>query len=131
MELLIGIAARVVLLVAAWKLWRWSSGVAARVRWRRRISLLLFLWPMVLWGLGLVLPEAFQGPLGALGQVQAGIDWVLARLLGLTAEVGGLLGAALRPLCYAAVYGGLGFLIGWPLDRRSARRAEEEPPAKA
>lgn len=129
MELLVGLAVRIALVVVAWKVWRWSRSLSARVRWRRRISLVLFVAPLLVWLLGLVLPSEAQGALQAAGAVNAWIDRLLRALLGLTDQVGGLLGVALRPLAYAAVYFGLGLLIGWPLDRLTAKPGDEQKDA--
>lgn len=120
MELLVGLAVRVALVVVAWKVWRWSRSLSGRVRWRRRISLILFVAPLLVWLIGLALPSEAQGALQAVGLVNVWIDRLLQALLGLTEQVGGLLGVALRPLAYAAVYFGIGLLIGWPLDKLTA-----------
>lgn len=126
MELLVSLAVRIALLVAAWRLWRWARAVGARVRWRRRISLALFLLPIVAWTVELLLPAGAEGLVAPLRALDRGLDRLIAWLLGLTAEAPGLFGLALRPLVYAAVYGGIGLLIGWPLDRRGAEREEPE-----
>jgi EamA domain-containing membrane protein RarD len=129
MEFFVAVGVRLALLVVAWKLWRWSSQLSARVRWRRRISLGLFFAPLVIWLLGLILPTELQSALKAVAFLNAWIDDLLRMGLGLTTEVGGLLGVALRPLVYAVVYGGLGLLIGWPLDRMSAKPGDEHKKA--
>lgn len=126
MELLVSIAVRIALLVLAWKVWRWASTVGAKVRWRRRIALALFLLPLLVFAAEVVLPTEKEAVLAPLKAVDEKLDQLIAWLLGLTDEAPGLFGLALRPLVYAAVYGGIGLLIGWPLDRLSGKKPEEE-----
>lgn len=126
METIVKLLANVVVLVAAFKLWLWSrkQAKAGRTTWRRRVGLTFLLAPFLLTLLrALQLPDLLLMPLEAIAWVNRGIDHVLGSLIGLTKEhLSGMWAAAVRPLCYAVVYGSVGFLIGWPLDRWKARR---------
>lgn len=126
METIVGLLANVVMLVAALKVWLWArkQAKAGRTTWRRRVGLTFLLAPFLLTLLrALQLPDLLLLPLEAIAWVNRGIDHVLGSLIGLTKEhLSGLWATALRPLCYALVYGSLGVLIGWPLDRWKARR---------
>lgn len=129
LDLLIGGAVHVAILVAAWKLWRWSraQAKAGRMAWRRRVGLTLLLAPMLLGFLTWVgMPEAALLPLKAIDLMNQGIDRVLSFLITAAREhLPGPLALAVKPLCYAVVYGGLGVLIGWPLDRWKEKRDAE------
>ena len=126
MAMLLGIIANLVMLVLAFKVWRWSRKQAksGRTTWRRRVGLTFLLAPILLWVLeALSVPDVVLLPLRAIDRVNDGIDAALGALIGLTKEnLTGLWAAALKPLCYAVVYGSLGVLIGWPLDRWKAKR---------
>lgn len=114
-----------VALFLAFKVWRWSrrKASAGRTAWRRRVGLVFFLGPILLTiGKALRLPDAVLLPLQAIAWANQGIEAVLGALVGLTREhLDGMWAAAVKPLCYAAVYGGLGVLIGWPLDKLAAK----------
>lgn len=124
--------ANLVVLVVAFKVWRWArrQARASRTAWRRRVGLLFLLAPIALTvARAGGLPDAMLLPLEAVAWVNRGLDRALQALVGLTQEhLDGLWAAALRPLCYAAVYGGVGVLVGWPLDRLQAARAAAQPP---
>lgn len=115
-----------VALYLAFRVWRWSrrQARAGRTVWRRRVGLLFFLAPMLLTiGKAVGLPEVALLPLELIAWANRGIEALLGLLLGLTREhLDGVWAAAVKPLCYAVVYGGLGVLIGWPLDRLKAKR---------
>ena len=74
------------------------------------------------------LPETLQQPIAFLIWLNDKLAWLLTKLLGLAEEnTSGIWLIAIKPLCYAAVYGTVGFLIGWPLDRwANARRDAKE-----
>lgn len=118
-----------VALVLAFKVWRWSrrQAKAGRMVWRRRVGLLFFLAPILLTiGKAIRLPDVVLLPLEVIAWANRGIEALLGLLLGLTREhLDGMWAAAVKPLCYAAVYGGVGVLIGWPLDRLRAKREAE------
>jgi hypothetical protein len=130
LELLVGAVVNVAILVAAWKLWRWSrkQAAAGRMAWRRRVGLTFLLAPMLLALLTWVgLPEALLLPLKAIALMNQGIDFALSFLITAAREhLPGPLAVAIKPLCYAIVYGGLGVLIGWPLDRWKAKKDAEQ-----
>lgn len=115
-----------VALYLAFKVWRWSrrQASASRTVWRRRVGLLFFFGPILLTiGRAIRLPDVVLLPLQVIAWANQGIDALLGTLVGLTREhLDGMWAAAVKPLCYAAVYGGLGVLIGWPLDRLQAKR---------
>jgi hypothetical protein len=129
METLVELVVQAVLLVAAFKLWRWARKQkrASQTKWRRRFGLLLFLAPiMAIFG-RMFLPETLQMPIAALLWINDTLSSLLNTLLGVAEEnASGIWLIAIKPLCYAAVYGGAGFLIGWPLDRWAAKRAPAE-----
>jgi hypothetical protein len=128
LDLLVGLVVHVAILVGAWKLWRWSRKQykAGRMVWRRRVGLTFLLAPMLLGLLQLVnAPDLALLPLRAIALMNEGIDRVLALLIDASKEhLPGPIATAVKPLCYAVVYGGLGVLIGWPLDRLKAKRDE-------
>lgn len=126
LDLLVGFVVHVAILVGAWKLWRWSrkQAKAGRMAWRRRVGLTFLLAPMLL-GLLTFLnaPEPVLLPLEAIALMNQGIDHALSFLIEAAKEhLPGPIAVAVKPLCYAIVYGGLGVLIGWPLDRLKAKR---------
>ncbi|MCO5171269.1 MAG: hypothetical protein M9894_33625 [Planctomycetes bacterium] len=131
MELLIKLVAHALVLVAAFKVWRWArrQARAGHTAWRRRVGLLFLLAPLALTvARALGLPAGLLAPLEAVAWINRGLDQALVALVGLTQEhLDGLWAAALRPLCYAVVYGGAGVLVGWPLDRLQASRAAARP----
>lgn len=130
MSLLVDLLGSAVAVVLAFKVWRWSrrKASAGRTAWRRRVGLLFFLAPVLLTVARAVrAPDVVLVPLEAIAWVNRGIDALLVSLVGATKEhLDGLWAAAVKPLCYAAVYGGLGVLLGWPLDRLQAGRAQDE-----
>ena len=129
LEVLVSAAVNVALFVLAVKVWLWSRKQAklAATAWRRRVGLLFFLLPIVAvlleWLVRVTgLPDVALAPVNVLMAIREGINWALERLVGLTKEGGTLWSIALRPLCYTVVYGGVGVLIGWPLDRLAQAR---------
>ncbi len=132
LELLLGAAVRLALLVGAVKLFVWARRreKAARTRWRRRVGLTLFLLPLILWVAELLLPDALQPLVAALRAVERGIDAGLAYVIGKgQQELQGIWRLAVKPMVYAGFYGGAGVLIGWPLDALRARREAREAEA--
>jgi hypothetical protein len=129
MELLVAVAVRIALFIAAIKLWRWARrlSASAETRWRRRCGLIFFLAPILLWIGKSLLPLEFLWPLVAIVWVNARIDSALEALLAHSEKnLSGLWLVAVRPLCYALVYAIAGFLVGWPIDRLLRRGGKEE-----
>ncbi len=128
-DLVMTLLGNAVALYVAFKLWRWSRRQAksGRMAWRRRVGLLFFFGPILLTiGKALRFPDVMLLPLQLIAWANQGLELLLGTLLGLTREhLDGLWAAAVKPLCYAAVYGGVGVLIGWPLDRLKAKREAE------
>jgi hypothetical protein len=125
-EVLIGLGIRVALLYAGIRIFLWARRLknASGTAWRRRVGLVFFLAPILLWLGQLVLPEALLVPLTLLVSVHEGMQLVLAGLLdAVEHSLGQLWLVALSPLCYALVYGVAGVLVGWPIDalRRRGR----------
>lgn len=125
-DFVMNILGSAIALYLAFKVWRWSRRQysAGRMVWRRRVGLLFFLGPILLTiGKAIRLPDVVLLPLQVIAWANQGIEWALGSLVGLTREhLDGMWAAAVKPLCYAAVYGGLGVLIGWPLDKLQAKR---------
>jgi hypothetical protein len=111
-----------------WKARRWAK--AADTKWRRRVGTIFFLAPfLVTLAKVLPLPEVTRVPIELLGKLREVVDAMLKSLTGLAAEnLSGFWLAAARMLLSALVYGGVGVLIGWPLDKLfspTAKQAEE------
>lgn len=111
-----------------WKARKWAR--AADTKWRRRVGTLFFLAPfLVTLAKVLPLPEVTKVPIEALGKLRDGVDALLKAATGVAAEnLSGFWLAAVRMLLSAAIYGGIGWLVGWPLDKvfsPTAKQAEE------
>jgi hypothetical protein len=128
MDLLLTLVTNAAILFVAWKLYRWSrrQARAGRAAWRRRVGLVFLLAPVLL-TIGKVLPGVPDWALRPIEWVtfaNHAIDGALGALVGAAKDaLPGPIAYAVKPLCYALVYGGLGVLLGWPLDRLAARRA--------
>jgi hypothetical protein len=129
MSILVSLVSNVVVLIVAFKLYFWArrKAKAGYGVWRRRVGLTFLFAPVLLTiGRAISLPDVLLLPLEAIGVVAKGIDLALQSLLGLTKEhLDGVLAMAVKPLCYAIVYGGLGVLVGWPLDKRRELKERE------
>ena len=118
--------------IAVW----WKARKATRAgntTWRRRVGLLFFLAPfIVLVGRALPLPDVTKHLFDAIEFVDRGLDKLIAALMGVAKEnLAGFWLAAAKMLINAGVYGGLGVLIGWPLDRwLGPKKKDEKPDAK-
>jgi len=127
-ELALRIVVWVVLFVGAIKLFLWARRLksAANTKWRRRVGLLFFVLPVLLWVAEGLLPAAQIAPLRALGWVKDLLDAAIAAIVGAAdGNVTGVWSWAVKPVAYAVVYGGAGLLIGWPLDRLFGPRDED------
>lgn len=134
MTFVVELFVQVALLFLGWKLWRWakSNHRAGKTKWRRRMGLLLYLAPFLLWVASWLLPDALQGPVELFSALSAGLDkWVgftISSTEGMLEKrnVGTLFQMAVKPIVHAVVYGGLGVLIGWPIDKLRASKDDEE-----
>lgn len=134
MSLLLEIFVQVALLFGGWKLYRWSKSKqhADTTKWRRRVATLLFVSPMVLWLAEAILPSGAKDLVDGLSWLNNNLDKLLKRIIGGAKdeldgqELGGAWLLAIKPIVYSLAYGGLGALIGWPLDRRRKKKAEVE-----
>jgi hypothetical protein len=130
----VGLFVQVALLFLAFKIWRKAKARerAGKTKWRRRMGLLLFVAPFLLWIAGLILPEVLQGPVKFFTALTDGLDKWIGFTIG-SAEsqldkrnIGALFQLSVKPIVHAVVYGGLGVLIGWPMD--TLRKEPEEEP---
>jgi hypothetical protein len=135
---LLEIFIQVALLFGGWKLYRWSKSKqrADTTKWRRRVAALLFVSPMMLWLLEAILPAGAQDLVDGLSWLNTNLDKLLKWVIGSAKEeldgqeLGGAWLLAIKPIVYSLAYGGLGALIGWPLDRLRKKKAEAEDAAE-
>ena len=139
MTFIVELFVQIALLFLGWKLWRWAKAKqrAGKTKWRRRMGLVLYLAPFLLWVAGWLLPDALQGPVEYFDSLSAGLDKWVGRTITATEEtlkkrdVGTLFQMAVKPIVLAVVYGGLGVCIGWPMDKLRAKKEDAEGTAEA
>lgn len=134
MDTLISAVVWVALLIAGLKLFFWARkrNKAAKTAWRRRMGLILFFLPVLLFLGRVFLPEPVQPVIQGISKANAAVDAGLKWVIGAAkSEVAGVFSLAVTPIAYAVFYTLLGILIGWPLDAlKKARSGGEEGAAK-
>ena len=130
MELLISAAVWIALTVVGLKVFFWARkrNKAAKTAWRRRMGLILFFLPVLLFLGRFLLPEPVQPVIRGISIANAYMDQGLKWVIGAAKqEAPGVFSLAVTPVVYALFYTALGILIGWPLDALKKARAGDEP----